>query len=61
MKLPDFIDGAVLAVIALMMLAPLILYAALTVKRKPPKDWLPCEAWIVVGIVALAWALKAAE
>ena len=57
----DFIDAGALFALALMMLSPVFLWIALSIKRKPPKDWLPCEAWIVVGIVALAWALKAAE
>jgi len=61
MRLSDFVDGIGLVGVIVMMLSPVFLWIALHMKRNKPKDWVPCEAWIVVGIVALAWALKAAE
>jgi hypothetical protein len=59
MSLTDFLDAVVLAILGGMMLVTLAVVAVvLHVVRHRPRDWMPCEAWIVVGLVALTWACK---
>jgi hypothetical protein len=44
---------------SMMLLTVLFILIALHIKRRRPRDWMPCEAWIAAGLFAATWIGKA--